>query len=187
LNNTISFGLKHEPQKFKSELIDISRSLLRQRTDFIPTSFNQSIQYDASVIACFTKFVAFYFATVSEIENYYAREQIPEDAELLRVREERSDFLAYVRVRTVETISWALDKRQVRTVYIHKPFNIVALLHRRGMHACMHLGRSGEQAIPVNQFYEIQKIALSDLACRLMLHHGRLNKGNRPFLRTFSF
>jgi hypothetical protein len=84
----------------------------RLQSHFVPTSFNSSIQYDASVIACYTKFVAFYVATVAEIENCYKSKRQREDGQLRRVRAERDEFLLQVRRRTPEIVSWALDKRQ---------------------------------------------------------------------------
>jgi hypothetical protein len=62
-------AIQYESNKFLDEVIELHREMYNSRHDFYPTSFERSITYDESIIACMTKFITMFMALNKEIEN----------------------------------------------------------------------------------------------------------------------
>lgn len=98
---------KFTPAKFKDELLQTSKYLFDQRFKFDPTHFDQSLNYDPTIIASLTKLAAYYF-TVSRVIGNETIEEGEKDLEETR----QIIFWKNITNSALATYHWALNKRE---------------------------------------------------------------------------
>ena len=89
LNNTLQF----EPEKFLDEMIIERKEIFKEKHFFYPTTFGKSIGYDPNIISCLAPLTMIYMALSYEIENYFYRNNLPQNGAFKSNLKERKDFL----------------------------------------------------------------------------------------------